>query len=213
MFDARAQVRYILAMKLSRLLQVLLASGAFLFFLLSCGSTSSVAQTVTANEEPAVVVQEQAEPPAKEEKDEYTQSVGSLTVSKDTFEADKAEILSIIDKLSTIMHDYDYDSWLLYVDFESKAYWSKPANLRKAQSKLPVKGLKLNSLQDYFKYVFVPARAGRSVSTLRYESDTYVKAVQINQPEQNGNPESYTVYYYFNKIDGHWELHLPEIED
>ncbi len=213
MFDARAQVRYILAMKPSRLLQVLLASGTFLFFLLSCGSTSSVAQAEPANEEPAVIVQKHAEPPVKEEKDEYTQSVGSLTVSKDTFEADKAEILSIIDKLSTIMHDFDYDSWLLYVDSQSKAYWSKPANLRKAQSKLPVKGLKLNSLQDYFKYVFVPARAGRSVSTLRYESDTYVKAVQINQPEQNGNPESYTVYYYFNKIDGHWELHLPEIED
>lgn len=213
MFDARAQVRYILAMKPSRLLQVLLSSGAFLFFLLSCGSTSSVAEAVTTNEEPIVIVQKQEEPPAKEEKDEYAQSVGSLTVSKDTFEADKAEILSIIDKLSTIMHDFDYDSWLLYVDSQSKAYWSKPANLKKAQSKLPIKGLKLNTLQDYFKYVFVPARAGRSVSTLRYESDTYVKAVQINQPEQNGNPESYTVYYYFNKIDGHWELHLPEIED
>lgn len=201
-------------MKTSRLLQALIAAVGASMFAASCGSTASIPQAETSDEQPAAVsVQEQPAPLAAEDRDEYAQSVGSLTVSKDTFEADKAEILNIIDKLSTIMHDFDYDSWLLYVDAQSKAYWSKPANLRKAQNKLPVKGLRLNSLQDYFKYVFVPARAGRSVSTLRYESDTYVKAVQINQPEQNGNPESYTVYYYFNKIDGHWSLHLPEIED
>jgi len=176
-----------------------------------CGSTAALP---TENiKETQVQTQTTEQTPKSVEKDEYTKSVGNLTVSKDTFEADKAEIMSIIEKLNTIMKDVDYQSWLLYVDDESKTYWSKPANLKKAQSKLPIKGLQLRNLQDYFKYVFIGARVGRSVSTLRYVSDSYVKAVQINQNETEIQEEKYTVYYYFNKIDGHWELHLPEIED
>lgn len=176
-----------------------------------CGSTTALP---TENiKETQVQTQTTEQSPKSVEKDEYTKSVGNLTVSKDTFEADKAEIMSIIEKLNTIMKDVDYQSWLLYVDDESKTYWSKPANLKKAQSKLPIKGLQLRNLQDYFKYVFIGARVGRSVSTLRYVSDSYVKAVQINQNETEIQEEKYTVYYYFNKIDGHWELHLPEIED
>lgn len=181
---------------------------AFPFVLAGCGSTS--VQPQPAKEENKPAIEERKELQA--EKDEYHKSVGSLTVSKDTFESDKAEILRTIESLKTIMSDFDYQSWLLYVDNESKAYWSKPANLKKAQNKLPVKGLQLKNLQDYFKYVFVPSRAGRDITTIRYESENYVKAVQITSTETQDSDEKYTVFYYFNKIDGHWQLHLPEIE-
>lgn len=180
-------------------------------FLFSCGSTAPVTESTPAPvQQEEVPVQQEIQP---EEKDEYHKSVGNLTVSKDTFEADKAEIIRTINSLKTIMSDFDYQSWLLYVDNESKAYWSKTANLKKAQSKLPVKGLQLKNLQDYFKYVFVPSRAGRDITTIRYESENYVKAVQITSAESQNSDEKYTVFYYFNKIDGHWQLHLPEIEN
>lgn len=176
--------------------------------LAGCGSTQiTPAPVETPAEEPV-----KPAPVLPPEDDEYSKSVGNIEVSVDTFNADKTQILHIIDQLSTIMHDMDYASWILYVDEESREYWSKSANLKKAQSKLPVKGLQLKSLQDYFKYVFVPSRSGRSVSTIRYESDKYVKAVQITSPATADSEEKYTVYYYFNKIDGHWELHLPEID-
>ena len=179
--------------------------------LAGCGSTP--APEVQVQEEvPAPVVEEKTEIPAPKEKNEYEKSVGTLTVSQDTFEADKAEILRIIDALKSIMRDMDYKSWLLYVDSESKVYWSQPVNLKKAQRKLPIKGLQLQNLQDYFKYVFVPSRAGRDITTIRYESETSVKAVHITEQETENSVEKYTVYYYFYKIDGHWQLHLPELE-
>lgn len=181
---------------------------AFPFVLACCGSTSVQQQQV--KEENKNVIEEKKEIPT--EKDEYHKSVGNLTVSKDTFESDKAEILRTIESLKTIMSDFDYQSWLLYIDNESKIYWSKPANLKKAQGKLPIKGLQLRTLQDYFKYVFVPSRAGRNITTIRYESENYVKAVQITSLDSSETEEKYTVYYYFNKIDGHWQLHLPEID-
>lgn len=181
---------------------------AFPFVLAGCGSTP--VQPQPAKEENKPAIEERKELQA--EKDEYHKSVGSLTVSKDTFESDKAEILRIIESLKTIMSDFDYQSWLLYVDNESKIYWSKTANLKKAQGKLPVKGLQLRTLQDYFKYVFVPSRAGRNITTIRYESENYVKAVQVTSLDSSETEEKYIVYYYFNKIDGHWQLHLPEID-
>ena len=181
---------------------------AFPFVLAGCGSTS--VQPQPAKEENKPAIEERKELQA--EKDEYHKSVGSLTVSKDTFESDKAEILRTIESLKTIMSDFDYQSWLLYVDNESKIYWSKTANLKKAQGKLPIKGLQLRTLQDYFKYVFVPSRAGRNITTIRYESENDVKAVQVTSLDSSETEEKYTVYYYFNKIDGHWQLHLPEID-
>ena len=200
-------------MKNSKLISTVFSAAAFFLFY-SCGSTKiepvpEIPAPVTEPKEPAV----EEVPPVPEKKDEYEKSIGNVSVTKDTFEADKAEIMSIIKKLSTIMKDFDYESWLLYVDSESKAYWSKSANLKKAQSKLPVKGLQLKTLQDYFKYVFVGARVGREVTSIRYVSDSYVKAVQVTEEETSDSEEKYTVYYYFNKINGHWELHLPTIDE
>lgn len=223
MFDGFSQVMYISAMmKFNFFKSVFLISLTLL--LISCGSTSSSGKNADLVKENDKTTNSNPTPePAKEtttveekttvQKDEYSRAVGNLSVSKDTFEADKAAVMELIDTLSTIMKDMDYQSWLLYVDKESKIYWSKSANLKKAQSKLPVKGLKLKDLQDYFKYVFVPARMGRTVTEIRYESDTYVKAVQITNPSDSPEEEKYTVYYYFVKTNGHWELNLPQIDN
>ena len=155
------------------------------------------------------VKKEEPKPAAPEKEDskpsdEYKRSVGQVAVSKDDFEKDKKEILRIIDELSGVMKDKNYKSWLTYVDSESLDYWQRPANLKKAQNRLPVKGLALRNLEDYFKYVFIPARKDRTISEIRYESNTYVKAVQVEDGED-------IVYYYFNKINGKWMLHLPPI--
>lgn len=219
---------YYLVMKLSKSINNafyipfagLLLSGIFL----SCASTKVAESPVV--EEPPVVdeapvvedipapVQEEIAPltqepvvEAVEEDDEYSRSVGEISVSRDTFIDDKEKVLRIIKQLDGIMKDMNYKAWLTYVDDESVQYWSKPANLKTAQKRLPVKGLKLRDLQDYFKFVFVPARAGRTVTEIRYISDTYIKAIQV----QDGQAD--IVYYYFNKIDGHWMVHIPPIEN
>lgn len=184
---------------------------------ISCKSTK-VEEPATPAPAPAPVVEEapkvEPEPAIQEEPvvqpqedDEYTRSVGSVAVDRNTFTNDKEEIQRIIKTLDGIMKDMDYKSWVTYVDQESIDHWSNPSNLKKAQNRLPVKGLKLKSLRDYFRFVFVPARVGKEITEIRYISDTYVKAVQVRDEQDD------LVYYYFNKIDGHWMVHIPPIED
>ena len=138
--------------------------------------------------------------------DEYERSVSKIrgTVTKETFEEDKKEILQIIDQLKNIMISSNYTAWLKYVDEESKVYWSNRENLKKVAALK--KGLQLNYLKDYFLKIFVPARKGRRVDEIRYETDTQVKAVQVNE----GND---TIYYDFKKVNGQWKVHLPPITD
>lgn len=170
-------------------------------------------------EEPAPVIAEPEpviEEPAAD--DEYERSVGAVSVDRNTFAGDKEEVLRIISELAEIMADSasnkSYNAWLGYVEQSSKDYWKLRKNLQAAQKKLPVKGIRLQSLQDYFKHVFCPARRGREVTEIRYISDTYIKAVQVHKTEGADAREApVTVYYYFNKINGHWMIHLPTNEE
>lgn len=171
--------------------------------LFSCGSTKAAEPAPVAEtklEEPAPVVE-------KTESDlEYERSVGDSGVSKDAFAADKAEILKIIAELDKAMKNGDYKLWLYYVNPESVEYWSTGTNLRKAEKRLPIKGIKLNNIGDYFKNVFVPSRSGREVNEIRYISDKEVKAVQVHEDQD-------IIYYYFNKTNGKWMVHIPPIAD
>jgi len=153
-------------------------------------------------EEPKV--EKKAEPKVEQKNDEYSRSVGNLNISKDDFEADKKAIMAMISELDTIMKDKAYKKWLGYVDSESAEYWSKSSTLKKAQARMPIKGLQLKTLEDYFKYVFVPARQKSKITEIRYESATYVKAVEV-QEEQD------LVYYYFKKNNGKWLVHIPPL--
>ena len=102
------------------------------------------------------------------------------------------------------MADGDYDGWVKYIDEDTVKYWSNPQNLRKASKMLPVRGLYMNNLRDYFTYVFVPSRKGREVDEIRYISKNNVKAVEVSE-------NSDIIYYYFKKIDGVWFVHIPPL--
>lgn len=168
-------------------------------FFVSCAGTQAEVnarvENVPAAEVPSVPVDA-----------EYQRSKGNVDVSEEEFTNDKKQILITITKLELIMSNMDYSGWYSYLDDESIEYWSKSANLKRAAGRLPVKGLKLNSLNDYFKFVFVPARAGRSIDEIRYETKDTVKVVQFQE-------DTDTIYYNFNRIDGKWKLHLPSLDD
>ena len=134
---------------------------------------------------------------------EYNRSVADLgvSVSKETFSEDKSEILAIIEKLSGIMKNKDYASWLNYLTPESKSFWSNQKNLELVSQRLPIKNYRLKNLQDYFEKVFIPSRLNRVVDEIRYLSPTKVKAVQYTEQQD-------IIYYFFEKIDGRWYLHL-----
>ena len=207
---------------ITRFLRLAAASAVFAMLLAACGTTQEVvspapepeieaptpeAPTGTVEEQPVVETTQQKAPQKTAEDLEYERSVGGADISRDTFEDDKAAILRIIRELSHVMKTLDYKAWVTYLDQESIDYWSRPTNLRKAQARLPIKGLQLKTLGDYFKYVFVPARMGREVTEIRYISPSYIKAVQVTDDDKD------IVYYYFNKIDGTWKINIPPLNE
>ncbi len=207
---------------ITRFLRLAAASAVVAMLLAACGTTQEIVAPAPepeteaptqetedpAPEEQTVSEIPQPQAPQKTAEDlEYERSVGGTDISRNTFEDDKAAILRIIRELSRIMKTLDYKSWVTYLDQESIDYWSRPTNLRKAQARLPIKGLQLKTLDDYFKYVFVPARMGREVTEIRYISPSYIKAVQVTEEDKD------IVYYYFNKMDGTWKINIPPLNE
>ena len=175
----------------------------------------------TPAEEPEIIIPEpepivpepepELEPVVQEltpEEQEFLRSTKALneecTISIDTFTKDKKDVLDTIAELDEIMKKGDYARWLTYVSKESKDYWMNAKRLKELEGRLPVKGLKLSGLRDYFKYIFIPARAGHTVDEIRYVSDTVVKAVQVKENRD-------VVYYTFEKIEGKWLLKLDTL--
>ncbi|MBD5427345.1 MAG: hypothetical protein HDR38_07350 [Treponema sp.] len=207
---------------ITRFLGLAAAFAVFAMLLAACGTTQEVVapaplpeieepapeeQTVAPENQPVVETPQLQAPQKTAEDLEYERSVGGADISRNTFEDDKAAILRIIRELSRVMKTLDYKAWVTYLDQESIDYWSRPTNLRKAQARLPIKGLQLKTLGDYFKYVFVPARMGREVTEIRYISPSYIKAVQVTDDDKD------IVYYYFNKIDGTWKINIPPLNE
>ncbi|MCR5189624.1 MAG: hypothetical protein K6C97_11885 [Treponema sp.] len=143
------------------------------------------------------------------DEEEYIRSTNNLSsdelVTKQEFADDKAQILKIIDEMQEIMETEDVDGWLKYIAPDSIRYYSSPANIRKAQKKLPNKTIVLNGIGDYFKYVFIPSRKRRSVDEIRYISKTNIKAVDVK------DDKSIVVYYQFVKINDKWLVHIPTL--
>jgi len=188
---------------------------------LSCGSTpkaESEIQEIEAEETVDEVIEDEimdvddevidlteSEP----DEEEYIRSTNNLSsdelVTKQEFADDKAQILKIIDEMQEIMETEDVDGWLKYIAPDSIRYYSSPANIRKAQKKLPNKTIVLNGIGDYFKYVFIPSRKRRSVDEIRYISKTNIKAVDVK------DDKSIVVYYQFVKINDKWLVHIPTL--
>ncbi len=174
-----------------------------------------VEEPVVVQEEPALEIVEETpeieepvveEPVVSEEDLEYARSVGGLEgeISYDLFQADKNEILSIIEKLGESMQNRDYQLWRSYLTPSSISYWSNRMNLHLLSAKLPGDDVVLRDLSSYFIHMFIPSRIGRQVTEIRYDSTTAVKAVQVD-----GNRD--IIYYDFVKEDGKWLVQLQRL--
>lgn len=164
----------------------------------SCSSTKAEVQ------QPEKIAAEKIEKSTAPD-DEFGRSTQGVKITREEFNADKNEILQIIKELSAIMTSYDFNSWMSYIDPDSLKYWSNPRNLLNASKRLPSK-IRLSNLNDYFRYVFVPSRQGRSVEEIRYISRDSVKAVQPRNDRD-------IVYYNFVRINGKWMVNIPELQN
>ncbi|MBR4374037.1 MAG: hypothetical protein IKP49_06735 [Treponema sp.] len=119
-------------------------------------------------------------------------------------ESDKNEINQLISEIDVIMKEKRFDDWLNYIDKKSKAYWSKRSNLKNAQERMPVEGIELNSLEDFFNHVFIPARENCEIHEVRYISGTQVKCIEIRNNKD-------VIIYYLNKTNGKWLISIPPL--
>lgn len=209
--------------------KIIFTSFAFLLlgmFFMACGTTASVEPAPAPVEEPQEQVKEEPvaeqEPEVVEEPEvievieteedkEYERSTSNVSVSKETFNEDKERILLIIKDLDTYMRNKDFKGWLKYLDDDSKQYWSKKQNLqalsqkmKEAKKNAPL--LRLETIEDYFKFYFIPARVGKRIDEIRYDTETEVNAVQVNADKD-------IVYYNFNKVNDKWKLVIPKIHN
>ena len=185
-------------------------AAVVILLLFSCTSTDkpkeeqSVVQTVET-----VMPEQPAEARPVEQEDEFTRSTSALgegtSVTKDVFQEDKKEIMYIIEQLSDAMKTLDYGKWRSYIDPDSAAYWSDPRKLKKAADRLPIKGLSLESLQDYFKFVFIPSRAGRKVDEILIFQTHRSKRYRTTK-------EILSMIFYKKIINGWFSYHLWKVD-
>ncbi len=164
-------------------------------------------QETIAKPEPEIIKPE-PQKPATEQDAEYMRSIAAVstseTITMDTFTQDKKEILELIDQIEVAMKSNNYSKWVSYIEPNSVRYWQSSKNLKEIEGRLPVKGIKIKTMQDYFKYIFIPARTDRNVDEIRYISGSLVKAVQVQG-------ETDIIYYTFEKINGKWMLKLDTL--
>ena len=145
--------------------------------------------------EPVVEVK----PEPVEEKNTVIAEFEGVTITKETYDQTKTEMEKIVEKLNRITATKDYAQWTTFLSEEYKQQYSQPLTLRKVSEALPVKGIKLKSLRDYFMYVFVPSRQNVRVDDIRFVSPTRVDVIM-----KQANVS--LLVYGLENINGSWKL-------
>lgn len=158
------------------------------------------AQKTAVVEKPVEGVKPQAEVPKSADEEVIAQFEG-VSITKKDKEIAKSEIEEVVKKLNDITAKKDYGRWRYWLSTEYKKEFSKPEVLKKASEGLPsnLKGKQLKSIEDFFYYVFVPARQNGRVDDIEYLTPTKVRVFKIE-------PKRTLIFYNLEKIDNRWLL-------
>jgi len=159
-------------------------------------------ETPAVKPQPLAPVKKEA--PAAEAKTEVIAEFEGVTITKETYVQTKTEIEKVVDKLNLITAAKDYSQWITFLSDDYKRQYSQPLTLKKVSEALPVKGIKLNSLRDYFIYVFVPSRQNVKVDDIRFVSPTHVDVIM-----KQGNRS--LLIYGIENTSGNWKLIPPKL--
>lgn len=111
------------------------------------------------------------------DEDEVVVRFDTIAITKHTFFATKSEIELVVEDLNRIVLKKDYDRWQEYLSEDYRQTFSDPAMLESVSRSLPVKGIRLKTLRDYFTYVFVPSRQNMRVDDIQFVSPTRVYVI------------------------------------
>jgi hypothetical protein len=140
---------------------------------------------------PATTVQTQDQPafdPAK-----ITEEVKTATF---------VDVRALIDSLNQIIRHQDYDAWISHLTPEYIDFYSDPLILAK-YSEYPIiknKGIKLQTLKDYFINVVYPSRQNDKVDDIEFVREDLIKAITVS-PKGERN-----ILYMLEKQDDAWKI-------
>lgn len=177
-------------------------------------------ETVPVKEEPIqpepvqhIVTEVQKEPDAVQEepvqaepvhsKDDVIAEVEGVTITRETYDQTKSELEKVVDQLNKITATKDYNKWIEFLSLQYRHDYSNPAVLKVVSETLPIKGIKLKSLKDYFTYVFVPSR-----SKIRVDDIQFLTPQRVNVIMKKG--EDAVIIYGIENTDGSWKLISPK---
>lgn len=147
-------------------------------------------------EEPKVQKKEKTIPKPEEE---IVATFGKVKITKKDYVDTKSEIVSVVEDLNTITANSDYKRWRTYLSDEYVEYFSQKNVLQAVSEKLPIKGIRLNSLNDYFNYVFVPSRKAIRVDDIKFTSPKTVDVIMHNAGSR-------LLIYSLEKREEQWKL-------
>lgn len=136
---------------------------------------------------------------SKEEESNIVAEFDGVKITKETHAQTKSEIELVVDELNHITAKKDYNRWLSFLAPSYKEMYGDQATLKAASEALPVKGIKLKTLRDYFLYVFVPSRQNIKVDDIQFLSPTQVNVLMLH------GKDLLLVYRIENTEDG-WKL-------
>lgn len=129
---------------------------------------------------------------------------GEVKITQETYNQTKTEMEEIVDSLNHITATKDYGRWVSFLSKSYRQKYSEPAILRRVSDALPVKGIKLKTLKDYFTYVFVPSRQNIRVDDIRFLSPTRVDVIMKHGRDS-------LLVYCLENINGEWKLVSHEL--
>ena len=157
-------------------------------------------------QETEVPIKKTAEPVEETKQEEHINQeteviaeFGEVKITKKHYNDTMDEIKIVVDGLNKTTASKDYTTWLKYLSDQYKQTYSNPSVLKSTSDTLPVKGLKLNNLKDFFNYVFVPSRQKIKVDDIKFLSPLKVNVIMITKGKE-------LLVYNLEKINEKWLL-------
>ncbi|MGP1439598.1 MAG: hypothetical protein ACTTJ3_02525 [Treponema sp.] len=160
-----------------------------------------VQPSVEPAEEPIQETKKEIESSAQE--NEVIAEFGEVKITKKHYNDTMEEIKIVVEGLNKTTASKNYATWLTYLSDQYKTTYSNPSVLKTTSDTLPVKGLKLHNLKDFFNYVFVPSRQKIKVDDIKFLSPIKVNVIMITKGKE-------LLVYNLEKINEKW-LIVPKI--
>lgn len=175
---------------------VLVTVAAAVGLAVSCASTPS---PKPPKEPVSIEAQPQAATsPPPQEQPAFDPTKITAEVKTATF----VDVRALIESLNQIIRRQDYDAWISHLTSEYVDFYSDPLILAK-YSEYPIikrKGIKLQTLKDYFINVVYPSRQNDKVDDIEFVRENLIKAITVSQKGERN------ILYMLEKQGDAWKI-------